>query len=618
MNSLNEKKILESEKVNRYKNVNCHHLRIEIYDKDLKNILETKKFNYFSGFKNYFKDMETHGKEPILYSFYEYFGDEFNINSELMDNHETVKTVILTHYKKEEEAQELYQLLNQEHMKSYSKFHRELEILHLDQSKINVNEKMENLLNNEKFLQILERVDKKQDWLDQEEDVNEDKVFIAQLDMKCIPLIPHLGIVLAILKSILVEEWIMSKDFKFKKLVEFIRNHLLESLKIFDAEFRMNFLGPHLLKISLGDDCDQNEPEFDHESNLYNIFDKYDMVIRFIKNFKGGRRKNKRNTFLGDSGISPEKDLVKFKEIKIYYLSWNLAGFFPNTDDIEECKVLLNNLFKKMDDPDLIVFSLQELIELKVKPELMTEMFSNEIKAFKTWTRFIRLFFLMIFDNYVCAVKQNLLGLGIFVFVNKRIYSKIGKIFVKKIKFGLLGALPNKGSILVRMKIFNSVIVFANTHLPSGEKNDKIKARSSKVEEIVSGAENDKKFNYDVMFISGDLNLRCYGNFPFDERRLEQLKFLMKSESNQKRIEEYQQSDEVKKELHSVLGVKFLEGELPSLPTYKVKKGSNEPKYKENRRPSWTDRIFFHVKDKSLKIKNTKTDSFYIPQSDHL
>lgn len=311
------------------------------------------------------------------------------------------------------------------------------------------------------------------------------------------------------------------------------------------------------------------------------------------------------------------KDTTQVKKLKIYYLSWNLAGFIPDLENLQDCHKLVDSLFKKMENPDIIVFNLQELIELKPNAEVVMGMLSDEIDNFKVWYNFVKLYFLMSYDNYVCLEHQNLLGLGMFVMANRKIYHKIKDIHVEKIKFGFMNAMPNKGSILVSVKVYDSVFVFANTHLPSGQSNKKIKERSDKVKEILNCTQKNEKFEYDIMFIAGDLNLRAYGNFPFNFEYLSQIKAAVGS-GQKSLMEEYQNTDEVKKGLHTYLGVLFKEGDLPILPTYKVKKGSKEPQYKKNRRPSWTDRIFFHIKNKECGIENTKTDSFYIPQSDHL
>lgn len=99
----------------------------------------------------------------------------------------------------------------------------------------------------------------------------------------------------------------------------------------------------------------------------------------------------------------------------------------------------------------------------------------------------------------------------------------IRKIETKKVKFGLLGAVPNKGSIVESYQIYDHTFVFSNSHLPSGEKEEDIKNRAEKVEEILGQCRSSSDFHYDMMFIVGDLNLRCYAEFPFETRELTEL-----------------------------------------------------------------------------------------------
>lgn len=120
------------------------------------------------------------------------------------------------------------------------------------------------------------------------------------------------------------------------------------------------------------------------------------------------------------------------------------------------------------------------------------------------------------------------------------------------------------------------------------------------------------------MFIVGDLNLRCYADFPFETRKLNELEKLGDEEYTQK-CSEYLKADEtlVENSPHSNLGKIFVEGSSPRFPTYKVQKGNTEAIYVDNRRPSWTDRIFYHNRGK-VELEPLVTKSDYISYSDHL
>jgi hypothetical protein len=206
----------------------------------------------------------------------------------------------------------------------------------------------------------------------------------------------------------------------------------------------------------------------------------------------------------------------------------------------------------------------------------------------------------------------------VFILIHNRKINDIRLIRNKKIKFGLMGAVPNKGTIMDSYQIHDNIVVFSNSHLPSGESKDKIKTRADKVEEILENCRNQVEFQYDLMFIAGDLNLRCYADFPFETRKLNELEQISKEEYIDK-CSSYLNSDETKlpDTPHKILGTIFIEGESPRFPTYKVSKGQEEGIYVDNRRPSWTDRIFYHCKGK-IELDNVVTKSSYIKYSDHL
>lgn len=107
-------------------------------------------------------------------------------------------------------------------------------------------------------------------------------------------------------------------------------------------------------------------------------------------------------------------------------------------------------------------------------------------------------------------------------------------------------------------------------------------------------------------------------DFPFNTRKLNELEQLSDEEYKAK-SNEYLMSDETRlpDTPHNILGPVFIEGESPRFPTYKVVKGLEEGVYKEDRRPSWTDRIFYHNKGK-VEMETVVTKSTYIKHSDHL
>lgn len=72
--------------------------------------------------------------------------------------------------------------------------------------------------------------------------------------------------------------------------------------------------------------------------------------------------------------------------------------------------------------------------------------------------------------------------------------TEINHIRTKKIKFGYMGAVPNKGTIMDSYQIHDNIVVFSNSHLPSGQKKENIKTRADKVEEIMEECRNKTDF----------------------------------------------------------------------------------------------------------------------------
>lgn len=216
----------------------------------------------------------------------------------MMDFYETVRTIVLAHYKEEQKANEFYNLITQEHITSVNKgFH----IINFEHSSVKMNNSTEKLLENEFFKHVKNRVVKEEDWLDQDEDVNHDKVFIALFDMKYIPFIPHLAIIISILETVTHELWLRSKSFQLEKLLTFIRDHLLDSLRIFDVELKRSTIFKSFKKIEFGKFCDKNKPILKEDCQLYKLLDHYGMVNQIIGAFRRGSLRSHRKKYRDDA-----------------------------------------------------------------------------------------------------------------------------------------------------------------------------------------------------------------------------------------------------------------------------------------------------------------------------
>lgn len=373
-------------------------------------------------------------------------------------------------------------------------------------------------------------------------------------------------------------------------------------------------------------------------------------------------------------------------------MSWNLAGYCPNFRNIELCKELMKEISKKMKNPDIIVMNFQEVIELKPNASAVADLLIGS-KKIKLWTQFFSLYFLKENENYFHLTHNHLGTLACKIFVKKTMKNHVSLKHNLKQGFGAvnLGRMTNKGFCLSSLKVYDSSMIFINTHLPSGQKDAQIKIRDDKVKEIFNYvSKNGEVSNYDVLFLAGDLNLRTFSEkipksfleirkncdfsaftkaheklkkklleeeneeddiseginkglkrgYSFIEKKLELYSFQNPNRKKkdedvrisdsylepkfgwliEKGTEEYRylETDEVKKGLHTVLGVTLKEGRLPKFPSYKFNLKSNGVDYHQKRRPSWTDRIFYHDKSENLNVKKDELYNFYVPYSDHM
>lgn len=74
-----------------YDDITSHFISIELYDPspEIRGILDIKKYNYFSCFKDYEQAFKKHSVKELASGLVNFF-EEFNENSPLMDFDETV------------------------------------------------------------------------------------------------------------------------------------------------------------------------------------------------------------------------------------------------------------------------------------------------------------------------------------------------------------------------------------------------------------------------------------------------------------------------------------------------------------------------------------------------
>lgn len=201
-----------------------------------------------------------------------------------------------------------------------------------------------------------------------------------------------------------------------------------------------------------------------------------------------------------------------------------------------------------------------------------------------------------------------MIGLQSLAYIRDTVKHNIYGIHTSDVKTGMMGLVGNKGSVITSLYIQDSLINFANTHLPSGGSNASKRATCIKnLYELK--VEKEKS---DFLFLFGDLNLRV-------QIKLEEYKKVMLDfDGNNKDIdwELLKLKDEVFVGEQPCLNTFFKEAPLVDLPTYRLVRGTS--KYSDERVASWTDRIFYYYDNEDFDIECLDFGSKIMAQSDHL
>lgn len=141
-----------------------------------------------------------------------------------------------------------------------------------------------------------------------------------------------------------------------------------------------------------------------------------------------------------------------------------MAGFTPSQSF--DMTNLLN--FEDHNPPDIIVFGLQEYIELSTKNVMSSSIDPQKISAWKD----LILSNMKRFGDYLFVKEQSLVGLLTIVIAKEDIANRISKVNTDYVKTGFVGQMGNKGATLIKFNVDDSSFVFLNCHLEAGGKNN--------------------------------------------------------------------------------------------------------------------------------------------------
>jgi endonuclease/exonuclease/phosphatase family metal-dependent hydrolase len=340
-----------------------------------------------------------------------------------------------------------------------------------------------------------------------------------------------------------------------------------------------------------------------------------------------------------------EAEYSSYRSLQIRMFSYNVDGnppdAFADSGFPDMAKV-----FSEGEPPDLIVFGLQELVELddtKIVAKTFlfggagrrgkgqgTEGKGSEVSdrishQYRTW---LQHFSEEIRKNapvtYTMVLTDNLVGLFTAIFVRDRELGNVKDPRIVSVKTGFGGRMGNKGALAASLTIDDASIALVNCHLAAGQRKVRhrnadlvdildtamYKSRSGQLSEaFAGGGDGSMILDHQVVILSGDLNFRI------ELSRDHCVELISKSDHKALLAK-----DQLHREMRQNPAFRlrhFVEAPIEFLPTYKYKQYTDEWDPSEKRRvPSYCDRILWHCR-KEETVQCAEYDRLEYTPSDH-
>ncbi|XP_018101770.1 inositol polyphosphate 5-phosphatase K isoform X2 [Xenopus laevis] len=278
--------------------------------------------------------------------------------------------------------------------------------------------------------------------------------------------------------------------------------------------------------------------------------------------------------------ICGRKMVPKTLDFRLHLVTWNVATASPPRD----VRSLLQ-LDIPGSDIDMYIIGLQE-----VNSKVLN--FLSDLAFDDPWS--IYLMDILAPHGYVKLSSIRLQGLLLLTFVKHQHIPFVQDIRTNYIRTGLFGYWGNKGGVTVRMSVYGHMVCFMNCHLPAHMENTN--QRLDDFERMLDTQQFDDDntgniLDHDLVFCFGDLNFRITDfGIHFIREAINSNKYNLLWEKDQLNI--------AKKKEQFLQG--FLEGPLKFKPTYKFDQNSDVyDTSSKKRKPAWTDRILWKLKDVS-------------------
>ena len=292
---------------------------------------------------------------------------------------------------------------------------------------------------------------------------------------------------------------------------------------------------------------------------------------------------------LGETKILVNTMSSLTQPFNIFICTWNV-------NDLNPSKLDLHKIFKRIDTCDMLVFAIQEMVELSPNNVL-----NEENNKAHEWKKVLDSEVQKLPTSYLFLDKVELVGIWMIVYIGTKWKKSVRGVFRETVKTGMGGQYGNKGAGIVRVKVEETMINLINAHLESGQ--DKMQMRIQNLVDIhqrafnqnTKGVKNEERIEKcDYKFLIGDLNFRIAMSFDQAIMTLKERHHLAAYKDYkgaEKLLEELLKKDQLISYMRNLETEKCVSGyqEYPIKfdPTYKMEKGEPEYTTKKSRTPSW-------------------------------
>lgn len=338
--------------------------------------------------------------------------------------------------------------------------------------------------------------------------------------------------------------------------------------------------------------------------------------------------------------LSAEASFSQSRTLTCTVASWNAGACGPEEVVHEsQSNPIVDSVFSGKSAPDMIVFGLQELVDLEDTKTTALSFFSSRRKRdhhhphdhvsrqYSAWREHLMD---CLYgkdpdgESYHLLKQDSLVGLFSAVFVRASLRQEISNLQVGQIKRGLGGFHGNKGGTVIRFLINDTSICLVNAHLAAGQKETShrntdltaileysglppIQPPVSNTALRTSGGDGSMILDHDIVILNGDLNyridamtrdliLRTLGTSNSAASTLSatvSTQFQLPAQTLAKLLSRDQLLLAMRR--NPLFRARCLrEGNITFAPTYKYDVGTDRYDNSEKRRPpAWCDRILY-------------------------